>query len=635
MSFYFTDDDGYSDDEDSDSLSNMLFDDFPYKDDLESIDITDDLVATFNIRGSIFQTLHSTIFKSTHYVGRLHNHVYLKRHYDEENNEYFFDRDPRAFRVVLNYLRTGFLHVQLDLCYPLLKVELEYWGVPIKALEPCCWFKFSTQRKSLDNLKRLENELQPSYKFPNKLSLPPDLDTPLQRMKNRVWVLMSDHSSSRSAVAYAILSFTVVAVSVILICIKTVPFDVLTREGDVRVDNDTILRSPRDLDVAKSTADFLGCHVKDDALFVQNYRNECVYQSNICMLEFACLMFFTIEFFVGVLACPSKLEFLTDKLVIVDLVALVPDYIQLIVRLTDDPVSHPTWCMTAYDEFIDGWCIEHKDDLHRVFDTLPNSTAIPKDFCSSVGSSYFRRFDVLNLFRLCRVMRLLRRVPGMWIALYTIRTSMKELLLIMGLILISTYMFAAFTHFLEQDNPQLDSIPESSWFAIITVCTIGYGDVVPRTGWGKVVGCFCSITGSFLLSLTIPTLITNFMSMFHNIKYMIFKECAYLNRGRHTSTAEQRDNRKRRANRVVSMALGTMYPVLGFDSEEEDDEGSGSGTSTSVDQMEQRESVCKSVDPFSFLAGQRMSVDARKFSRRQTFGQTLGPASFPPHKCSC
>jgi hypothetical protein len=72
--------------------------------------------------------------------------------YDPIAGDYFFDRHPGVFNMILNYYRTGKLHAPTDVCGPLFEEELAFWGIDEKQIEPCCWMTYRTHRDAQETL---------------------------------------------------------------------------------------------------------------------------------------------------------------------------------------------------------------------------------------------------------------------------------------------------------------------------------------------------------------------------------------------------------------------------------------------------------------------------------------------------
>uniref|UniRef100_A0A3B5L9P2 Potassium voltage-gated channel, subfamily G, member 2 n=1 Tax=Xiphophorus couchianus TaxID=32473 RepID=A0A3B5L9P2_9TELE len=78
--------------------------------------------------------------------------------YDVSRNEYFFDRNPSAFRIIVTFLAAGKLRLLREMCALSFQEELLYWGLEDDNLEWCCLRKLRLRQEEYKELQRLEEE---------------------------------------------------------------------------------------------------------------------------------------------------------------------------------------------------------------------------------------------------------------------------------------------------------------------------------------------------------------------------------------------------------------------------------------------------------------------------------------------
>ena len=130
--------------------------------------------------------------------------------------------------------------------------------------------------------------------------------------------------------------------------------------------------------------------------------------------------------------------------------------------------------------------------------------------------------DILEFFSIIRILRLFkltRHSPGLKILIHTFKASSKELTLLVFFLILGMVIFASLVYYAERldVNPGNDfkSIPEGLWWAVVTMTTVGYGDMVPKTWAGLLVGSLCSLAGVLVIALPVPVIVSNF-SMFYS-----------------------------------------------------------------------------------------------------------------------
>ncbi|XP_060074364.1 potassium voltage-gated channel protein Shaw-like [Ylistrum balloti] len=134
--------------------------------------------------------------------------------------EYFFDRNPTVFGCILDYHRTGDLHLPDNVCASQIRQELEFWDISPHAVSSCCWKILYSDEGLEKTLKLLDKEIpvfSTGKKFIQKT----------EGISSLIRDLMEYPTSSMLAKAYAAFYLTMVVFSVIC--------DALVRSQDYKV----------------------------------------------------------------------------------------------------------------------------------------------------------------------------------------------------------------------------------------------------------------------------------------------------------------------------------------------------------------------------------------------------------------
>ncbi|POR53947.1 cyclic nucleotide-gated ion channel [Bosea psychrotolerans] len=139
------------------------------------------------------------------------------------------------------------------------------------------------------------------------------------------------------------------------------------------------------------------------------------------------------------------------------------------------------------------------------------------------GLMGFGELKVLLLLRLLRFFKLGRYSPGMASLSAALAAERKALfacfVILMGVMLMAASAMHIVEH--EAQAEKFGTIPDAMWWAIITLTTVGYGDVYPVTAAGKAVAAVTAVLGLIMLALPVGIVATAFAQEIHRREFVV------------------------------------------------------------------------------------------------------------------
>ncbi|TGZ66559.1 hypothetical protein CRM22_005272 [Opisthorchis felineus] len=494
------------------------------------------VIVRINVSGVRFHVLSTTLQRDPYVYSKfMEDAIWLP-----EQREYFVERDPEVFRFIHNYLRHGEVHLPCGICGPLLEKELDDWGLPLGLdIQRCCLGPVMNTKFKLESLQQFENKLQPKYVKPNSWIRSPRW----QNFRAKVWSALAvipkfnTGAKPRRSVnvtdSYTffkegergsnvdeadIEQFTDFrntdnvrqsgsSNKTYTVSFASSPHPTVHSVSDLSQEEESWVRWFRRTYIVCETLTVIAAVIVFMLSTCKEFRepiiqtlpsthfNATTKEPNqkkfalpilpLISMDIGFTVLITIDILARMIFCPAIRPWLFSLQTMIDVMSVIPFYCEFILR-----------------------------ELIRQKATMETNGTLG----TLIKAEEY--IVVLKVFVVLRLFRIVRRHRSSIVLLYTIRTTLVDLTIIVGLILGFALFFGALIYFIDES---FHDIPRGFWWALITMSTVGYGDLVPSKAFGYGIATVCVLTGTLLMSYTIPILVNNFLLYYEHAEqlYMI------------------------------------------------------------------------------------------------------------------
>jgi len=151
------------------------------------------------------------------------------------------------------------------------------------------------------------------------------------------------------------------------------------------------------------------------------------------------------------------------------------------------------------------WCIQNKVRYARSFYGIVDLIGIIPTYLSLAvaGSQYLLVIRVLRVLRVFRVLRMVRFVGEAELLTQALRASRRKIIVFISTVAALVVVFGSLMYVIEGEANGFTSIPRSIYWAVITMTTVGYGDITPQTSLGQAFASIVMIMGYGIIA--VPT----------------------------------------------------------------------------------------------------------------------------------
>ncbi|MDP1519691.1 ion transporter [Porticoccus litoralis] len=175
------------------------------------------------------------------------------------------------------------------------------------------------------------------------------------------------------------------------------------------------------------------------------------YSTTFFVIEWFFTGLFTIEYALRIFCSPNRPKYLFSFYGIIDLVSIIPSYLALMIT----------------------------------------------------GAHYLMIIRLVRVLRIFRVLKLVRYLSEADVLMRSLHQARRKIFVFFSAVLVLSTLFGCLMYVVEGPDNGFSSIPISIYWTIVTITTVGYGDITPHTVIGQLISTLAMLTGYSIIA--IPT----------------------------------------------------------------------------------------------------------------------------------
>ena len=178
--------------------------------------------------------------------------------------------------------------------------------------------------------------------------------------------------------------------------------------------------------------------------------------------------------------------------------------------------------------FLRIYCIgKHIMYIRRFFRIVDHVSIIPTYISIFFPASRFLTvIRILRVLRIFRILKLILYIGEANILMQAIIASRRKIIVFLFFMLSLVTIFGSVMYLIEGEANGFASIPKSMYWAIVTITTVGYGDMVPQTELGQFLASFAMIIGYAAIAVPTGIISAEYSSAIHRANDLVCHGCS-------------------------------------------------------------------------------------------------------------